>query len=343
MAISLIFMILRIGILIVPLLATFSIPLFIYLSAFGQEKVYAEPEEEETSGPANNNSGVNKNHSNFNFVVAGDFGCGENAKRTVSNMLSKKPELVMTTGDLSYSKTADCWFDIISPLDKDGKVKIAFGDHDLDSNLLRFNQYMKHFNLSEPYYSFDYHNIHFLVMATGKSTLIPYNETSSQYQFVKQDLIKASKHKGTKWIIVISYRPFYTSPTNHPVLDSLQDSYHPLFDKYGVDLVLQGHNHNYQRTYPLAYNNTDPSSPVITDRHTRDYKDEKGEIFLTVGTGGKELYNFTGQSPFVISQFERRGFLNVDLTKEGKNLTATFFENREIKDKDHFSIFKKGR
>jgi len=28
---------------------------------------------------------------------------------------------------------------------------------------------------------------------------------------------------------------------------------HPLFQKYGVDLVLYGHNHYYQRTYPLAY------------------------------------------------------------------------------------------
>jgi len=256
-------------------------------------------------------------------------------------MLAKNPELVLSTGDLSYSRTADCWFDVVSPLDDDGKIKIAFGDHDIDSNLTRFNQYMRHFNLTDPYYSFDYQNVHFVVMATGKSTIIPFNVTSKQYEFVKQDLINASKNKEIGWIVLLSYRPFYSSPTNHPVLDSLQDAYHPLFDKYGVDLVLQGHNHNYQRTYPLTYNNTDPSSPVITDRHTRDYKNEKGAIFLTVGTGGKDLYNFTGQKPFVIEQFERRGFVNVDVTDNGQNLTATFLENREMKDKDHFSIFKK--
>lgn len=125
------------------------------------------------------------------------------------------------------------------------------------------------------------------------------------------------------------------------MIRNLQDAYHPLFDKYGVDLVLQGHNHNYQRTYPLTYNSTDPSSPVITDRHTRDYKNEKGAIFLTLGTGGKELYKFTGQKPFVIEQFERHGFLNVDVTDNGQNITATFLENREMKDKDHCSIFKK--
>lgn len=276
----------------------------------------------------------------FNFVVAGDYGCGDNARRTINNMITRKPNLVLSTGDNSYSRTADCWFDVVSPLDKSGKVKVAFGDHDIDSNLTRYDQYLQHFNLSEPYYSFDYQNAHFLVMATGKSMIIPFNQTSSQYEFVKDDLAKARSNGSINWIIVVSYRPLYTSPTNHPVLDSLQDTYHPLFDKYGVDLVLQGHNHNYQRTYPLTYNASDPSNPIVTDKHTRDYKDIKGQVYVTVGTGGKDLYNFTGQRPYVIEQFERRGFINVDITDNGKNLTSTFFENRDMKDKDHFSIIE---
>lgn len=164
---------------------------------------------------------------------------------------------------------------------------------------------MQHFNLTEPYYSFDYQNVHFLALATGKGTIIPYNQTSKQYEFVRQDLSKARKNNETHWIVVYSYRPFYSSPTNHPVLDSLHNMYRPLFDKYGIDLVIQGHNRNYQRTYPLTYNSIDPSNPIIVDKHTTDYKDEKGAIFLTVGTGGKDLYNFTGQKPFVIEQFGR--------------------------------------
>jgi hypothetical protein len=313
----------------------------IVLPAYAQDKAFAEPEEEENAGPYDIDSESKENYPNFNFVVAGDFGCGGKPERTISNMLTKDPELVLSTGDLSYSRTADCWFDVVSPLDKNGKINIAFGDHDIDKNLTRFNQYMDHFNLTQPYYSFNYQNVHFLAMATGKGTVIPYNETSKQYEFVEQDLSDANNNEEIDWIIVYSYRPLYSSPTNHPVLDSLQDAYHSLFDKYGVDLVLQGHNHNYQRTYPLTYNNTDPSTPVITDRHTRDYKNEKGAIFLTVGTGGKDLHNFTAQKPFVIEQFERHGFVNIDVTDGGRNLTSTFFENREMKDKDHFSIFKK--
>ena len=295
--------------------------------ALAQDMAIAELGEEENGGPYDDDND-DGNYPDFNFVAAGDFGCGGNPERTVSNMLTKDPELVLTTGDLSYSKTADCWFDEVSPLDKDGKIKIAFGDHDIDTNLTRFNQYMQHFNLTEPYYSFDYQNVHFLALATGKAKVIPYNQTSKQYEFVEQELLKACKNNEIHWIIVYTYRPLYSSPTNHPVLDSLQDAYHPLFDKYGVDLVIQGHNHNYHRTYPLTYNSIDPSSPIIVDKHSRNYKNENGTIFLTVGTGGKDLYNFTGQKPFVIEQFGRHGFVNVEITDNGNSLTSTFYENR---------------
>ena len=62
---------------------------------------------------------------------------------------------------------------------------------------------------------------------------------------------------------------------------------------------------------------------------------------MTVGTAGEDLYNFTSKAPYVITQFLRHGFLNVDVTENGQNLTATFYENREGKDKDHFSFIKR--
>src|SRR5215467_13217456 len=49
------------------------------------------------------------NQSDFNFVAAGDFGCGKNANKTITNMLTRQPELAIGLGDLSYQKTADCW------------------------------------------------------------------------------------------------------------------------------------------------------------------------------------------------------------------------------------------
>jgi hypothetical protein len=212
--------------------------------------------------------------------------------------------------------------------------------HDVSRGNNAYRLYVNHFNLTKPYYSFDYGNIHFLVMATAKNRIIPYNYTSEQYQFVNVDLAKASENKSINWIAVFSFRTFYSSNTTHPGLDELQDAYHTLFDKYHVDLVFQAHNHNYQRTYPLLYNYTRQYTPIITDKNTEEYANiEHGQIFMTAGTGGAEFYNFTGKSPYVVKQFLRHGFLNIDSMDNGFKLLVTFYDNNGTA-LDHVSISK---
>jgi calcineurin-like phosphoesterase family protein len=281
---------------------------------------------------------LNHNQS-FNVVVAGDFGCGKNANKTVSNMVTKQPEIVIALGDLSYNKLPDCWFDLFSPLDTDQRIRIAIGDNEIFP--YKYTKYLEHFNMTKPYYSFDYNNAHFLAMATAKNKAIPYLPGSDQYKFVNEDLKRAQSDKKVKWIIVFQFRTFYSSNTTHPGLDELQDTYHPLFEKYGVDVVLQAHNHNYQRTYPILYNNTKTFTPIVTNRDTESYLDPKGQIFVTVGTGGQDLYNFTGQAPYTIKQFERHGFLDLNFTDNGSKLIGTFYENRKLDDEDHFTMTKK--
>ena len=283
-----------------------------------------------------------KEGQQFNFVAAGDFGGSAESNRTVTNMVKKNPEIVLALGDLSYEKSPNCWLDLISPIDSNGKVKIAFGDHDMSNLLFKYDTYLKHFNLTKPYYSFNYQNVHFLAMATAKNNLIPYLNTSQQYQFVKNDLKLAHDNKSIDWIIVYSFKPFYSSNSSHPGGEELRNFYHPLFDKYGVDLVLQAHNHNYQRTYPITFNETTPSSPIVLDKGKQNlYNNPKGPIFVTIGTAGAPLYNFTGKRPFLISQFADNGLLNVDIEKSQNksNLTGTFYNNT-LQRKDYFSIVK---
>ncbi|MGB8158578.1 MAG: hypothetical protein WCE93_00350, partial [Nitrososphaeraceae archaeon] len=85
---------------------------------------------------------------------------------------------------------------------------------------------------------------------------------------------------------------------------SLINSYHPLFDNYGVDLVLQGHIHNYQRTYPIEYNLKNPTKPTITSKSTSKYNDPPGEIFVVIGTGGINFHGLTGKSSFVATCYK---------------------------------------
>lgn len=283
--------------------------------------------------------------SEISFAAAGDWGCNEMAQRTVNNIENKDPGVVLALGDFSYQKDTGCWFKIMSPLLN--KTKIVIGEHDFDtSNSTRLLDYVNKFNLSDPFYSFNYDNIHFLAM----SSIIPFNNQSLQYkllkddskqkEFVSDDLYYASQNKSINWIVVYVYRPMYTSPTVHESQEFLRDSYHPLFDMYGVDLVLQAHNHNYQRSYPIRYNATNSSIPIIVDKHLDSYVNPNGRIFITVGTAGAEQYSFAGQASYIAKQFERFGFLNIAVKDNGTKMVGTFYDNRDGNDKDVFTIVK---
>ena len=118
--------------------------------------------------------------SDFNFVVAGDYGCDKKAHQTVTNMQNKSPELVLVLGDLSYQKSADCWFQMMSPFIN--KTKMVFGDHEYNfKNSSRLDEYLQRFNLTKQYYSFDYGNVHFLAM----SSEVPFDKDSKQYRLRK--------------------------------------------------------------------------------------------------------------------------------------------------------------
>jgi len=283
--------------------------------------------------------GANNNGKNeFNFAAVGDYGCSTNTQKTVANIQKQEPELVLALGDLSYHSTADCWFEIMSPLK--GKMMMTFGYHDVEDGQTKTNQYLKSFGLEKQFYSYDYNNVHFLVMAAESD----FEKGSEQYNFVLDDLKKASEDKDVNWIIVSSYGPLYTSPSEHKAYSSIRDLYHPIFEKYGVDLVLGGHNHNYQRTYPITYNPADSSEPLVTNDLTTGYDGQKdGIVFAIVGTGGVNFYAFEGQAPFVDKQFAGNfGFLDVNISndKSHSKLTGTFYDNQEGKILDKFTIEK---
>ncbi len=281
----------------------------------------------------------------FNFAAVGDWGCGINARNTLNNILDKNPELVIALGDYSYTTLADCWLNIINPIDD--KMKIAIGNHEhiiyaqtygnssYKSPYL-LNQYMRHFGLTKQYYSFNYQNVHFIAM----STEVPFHIGSEQYNFIKSDLAAASTNSSINWIIVYFHNPMYSSPNRVIPNNISREIYHPLFDEYGVDLILQGHNHNYQRSYPLKYNSVNSSNPVITTAEKSKYNDPIGAIFVIVGTGGQSLYHLDGRYSFIVMQDTLTyGFLNIDMVNDGLTMKAAFYANDGTL-KDQFKIDK---
>jgi hypothetical protein len=282
----------------------------------------------------------------FNLAVTADWGCEEDTEKTVQNIQNKNPELVISAGDLSYHESADCWFDIIKPLES--KMKIAMGDHEYSDTIGGatgiINQYLKPLNLQKTYYSFDMYNVHITII----DPFIDYAPSSVQYQFIEQDLRNAYSNPNIDWRFVVETTPIYTSPSQHPGNSTIRDIYNPLFDKYGVDLVFTSDNHNYQRTFPLKYNDEDGDSsnnPIIVDSNQNNYhhlindddnnNNKNGVIYLITGTGGRSLYEIKEQASFVAKQDDKHfGFLNIDIN--GKTLKGTFHANEPVLPRYHY-------
>jgi hypothetical protein len=290
----------------------------------------------------------NNNNNNFNIAVAADWGCDDAAKKTVKNMQNKNPEIVIANGDLSYKKSAECWLDIIQPLKS--KMKISMGDHEYSDTTGNatgvINQYLKPLNLQKTYYSFDINNVHVTVM----DPFIDFKPSSAQYQFIDNDLKTASTNPNIDWIFAVQSTPMYTSPSKYPADFIITDIYYPLFDKYDVDLVLSSDNHNYQRTFPLNYQNGLDSSdnPIIVNKNQKNYhsinynnyndKDNNGIIYLITGTAGRSLYELEGQAPFVAKQDDKHfGFLNIEIN--GKTLRGTFYANENKLPQNYYSDY----
>jgi hypothetical protein len=281
--------------------------------------------------------------ADYNFAAAGDWGCSSNTDKTVDNVDGKNPERVLALGDYTYSSTGTCWFNAISPIDS--ITRIAIGNHEDDSDE-GFSGYMSHFDLSKTYYSFNYQNTHVLVMDSDR---VSFSSGSAQYNFVVNDLQTASQNPNINWIIVYIHKQMYTSPNTCSASScentasdatSLRNTYHAKFEQYDVDLVLNGHVHNYQRTFPIKYDSGSPSSPTITSSNTNSYTNPTGQIYATVGTGGVNFHGLSGKASFVAKQQDDLfGQLDIKITNNGGKLEGRFYANSGSV-LDSFSITK---
>ena len=142
----------------------------------------------------------------------------------------------------------------------------ATGNHEeIDGNADRF---LAHFNLPEngsdsvkpgTSYSFDYGPAHFVFLNTE-------SKVKKQTEWLRADLAATKQ----PWIIVAMHH----GPYGGNQKESLLDKWVPLFDEFGVDLVLQGHNHEYSRSYPLQNNQI--------------VEDGKGTVYVVTNAAGSK-------------------------------------------------------
>jgi hypothetical protein len=132
----------------------------------------------------------------------------------------------------------------------------------------------------EHWYSFDYGSCHVVCLDTNLYEGANPFEIPFQKAWLEEDL---SANAAARWKIVFFHHPPY-SQGGHDSNLLVRIDLCPVFDKYDVDVVFNGHNHFYQPTYPLR-------GGEVTNTHPYKYSGDDGTLYVVTGGGGASLYD----------------------------------------------------
>ena len=139
------------------------------------------------------------------------------------------------------------------------------GNHENNSPL-----YFDNFILpnNERWYSVEKDNLHFMVLDSNSDCSIG----SEQYLWLEDDLQYINEN--IKFVIAIFHHPPFSTGHHNEDEKSLRQTIIPLFEQYSVDIVFNGHDHDYERS---LYNNI---------------------YYIVTGGGGAPLYDQARTSPY---------------------------------------------
>ncbi|HEX6453385.1 MAG TPA: metallophosphoesterase family protein [Trebonia sp.] len=123
--------------------------------------------------------------------------------------------------------------------------------------------------------------------------------SGEQEKWLERTLREASVNPTVDWIIAYMHQPALSTSSTGAGDLGIRQSWFPLFYKYGVDLVLAGHEHDYERSY--AVHGTDAGTylrPTVVSTDLTEVDTEKGLVHLVLGTGGTKGHDdvFTGSN-----------------------------------------------
>jgi hypothetical protein len=205
------------------------------------------------------------------FGALGDTGDGSTAQRQIAAVLRGfAPDLVIHHGDIIYGGFTDTTvdtrvFNIYTQM-KNTPFFFSAGNHDLnccggppDNTLSNFQSafYLPTNSVSgsERFYSFDHGDAHFVALYNPWFTSYVFDETTEQYMWLTNDLATSTK----PWKFLYFHNPIAHSGAHagadrdgDDVLDQTQlmRLLLPVAETYGVQLILSGHDHNFEKFAP---------------------------------------------------------------------------------------------
>ncbi len=283
--------------------------------------------------------------------VISDFGqsnVGDNPARDktierwrIFNDESYHADLVLSLGDQTeddlQEQLTQSYFGQLEPVLVNSPLYTIEGNHDDHDNFVNYyatfstpehGQAGGYPSESRDYYSFDYGNIHVVGLSTEIDDI-----NGAQLSWLKNDLQNLNRD-STDWLIACLHRPFhsggYHTTDESSTAQKQRDYWLTELEKYGVDLVLQGHNAIYERSFlldNLIGKSTDLTYDNIIDRgNGREDGDgpyykgsglnpHQGTIFIEVAPGGDAVTNNAEYQIFstTISGTEVEGSVVIDV------------------------------
>ncbi|SHI94733.1 Por secretion system C-terminal sorting domain-containing protein [Mesonia phycicola] len=267
--------------------------------------------------------------------ILGDPGTASTNQRNVrdayynyvdnSTINTGKTDMMLFLGDNAYNSGTDTeyqysMFDIYDEMLKKSVAWSCLGNHDgyTAFSATQSGPYYDIFTFptagesggtasgTEAYYSFDYANIHFIVLDSYDSSR---DVGSTMYNWAQTDIQNTTQD----WIVAIFHHPAYTKGSHdsdsEDRLINMRENFMPMLESNGVDLVLSGHSHSYERSYFLnghnGYANTFDINEISNGGHTvgttgsgdgradgngvyqKDANQTEGAVYITTGSAGK--------------------------------------------------------
>ncbi|KAK1280433.1 Purple acid phosphatase 18 [Acorus gramineus] len=217
------------------------------------------------------------------FAVVGDLGQTGWTSTTLDHIGQCKYDVHLLPGDLSYANYIqhlwDTFGELVQPLASTRPWMVTEGNHDRESiPLLKsgFQAYNARWKMpfqesgspSNLYYSFEVAGVHIIMLGSYTD----YGKDSQQYSWLKADLSKVDR-KRTPWLLVLLHAPWYNSNWAHQGDgDDMMETMEPLLYASGVDLLIAGHVHAYERSVRVKNGRVDPC----------------GIVHITIGDGGNK-------------------------------------------------------
>jgi len=224
-----------------------------------------------------------------------------------ANETVEDSEFMILNGDIVNAGTKEEQWGWVLDYSKEVLLNTTFvaaaGNHEED-----LEAFIEHFNLDTPegtsttsgaYYSYDYENVHFIVLNTNEGSKEFRDFTPSQIEWLEADATIAKEDEQIDWIIAVMHKGPYTT-SGHATDDDIMNEDNgvranvaPLFNQLGIDLVLQGHDHIYARTQPIKDGEATKVTTVVEEQDGKEIEynvNPDGTIYLIPNTAGPKVY-----------------------------------------------------